>query len=80
MGLASAHFWITVYQILFFHLFFILFIYFFFIIFFHFSVLFSDSLDFAKCSSLFPNFLVENAAKHKKSMKKTKKMMRNEKK
>ena len=43
--------------------------------FFHFSVLCSESLDFAKCSSLFPNFL---AAKHKRSMKKTKNMMRNE--
>ena len=43
--------------------------------FFHFSVLCSDALDFAKCSSLFPNFWVENAAKHKKSTKKTKKMM-----
>ena len=52
--------------------------YFCFIIFFHFSVLCSESLDFAKCSSIFPNFLVENAAKHKKSMKKTKNMMRNE--
>ena len=46
--------------------------------FFHFSVLCSEPLDFAKCSSLFPNFLVENAAKHKKSMKRTKNMMRNE--
>ena len=64
----------------FFYLFIIFFYFYFLIIFFHFSVLCSDSLDFAKCSLLFPNFLVENAAQHKKSMKKTKKMMRNEKK
>ena len=40
--------------------------------FFHFFVLCSESLDFAKCSSFFPNFLVENAAKHRKSMNKNK--------
>ena len=61
----------------FFHLFFIFFIFFFISFFFHFSVLCSDSLDFAKCSSLFPIFVVENAAKHRKSMKKTKNMMKN---
>ena len=48
--------------------------------------MFLESLDFARCSSFFPPFLVENAAKQKKSMKKTKKivrkieMMKNEKK
>ena len=37
------------------------------------------SSDLAKCSSHFLDFLVENAAKHKKSMKKSKKMMRHDK-
>ena len=47
---------------------------------FRFSVIVWNSSDFAKCSSYFPHFSVENAAKHKKSMKKSKKMMRNDKK
>ena len=38
--------------------------------FFHFSVVSGKSADFVKCSSHFRHFLVENAAKHKKSMKK----------
>ena len=50
----------------------------FFIMFFHFWVMFSESLDFAECSSRFPDFLVEHVAKHKKSMEKAQKMMRNE--
>ena len=51
---------------------FVSFIFHFFIIFFHFFVLCSESLDFAKCASFFPNLLVENAAKHRTSMNKNK--------
>ena len=51
---------------------FVSFIFHFLSFFFHFFVLRSESLDFAKCSSFFPNFLVENAAKHRKSMNKNK--------
>ena len=56
------------------------FFYHFFHLFYHSSMVSWKSSDFAKCASHFSHFLVENAAKHKKSMKKSKKMMRHDKK
>ena len=64
----------------FFHFFILFSIFHLFIIFYHFYMVSWRSSDFAKCPSHFPHFLVENAAKHKKFMKKSKNMMRNDKK